>query len=160
MEEDIDHEYTDEIVCPYCGYEFTDSQEESTGEEILGLIDCPECNEKFYAFRNISISYSTEKSIKGKCKLCGKEDTVIEDYHSTMGSYEGLCLNCGEKEREKMRDNYFKALEEDRLNLSYLQENNLNNLSKILPINNSDNSEMEVKLEELGKQIKEIRGDE
>ena len=39
-EEEIDHEYTDEIVCPYCGYEFSDSFEISSEEEDLGLIEC------------------------------------------------------------------------------------------------------------------------
>jgi DNA-directed RNA polymerase subunit RPC12/RpoP len=61
MTQDIDHSYTDEIVCPYCGYEFGDSWEFfNTGNEDP-QIDCEECNKTFVASRNETITYSTYK---------------------------------------------------------------------------------------------------
>ena len=63
--EKIEHEYTDEIVCPYCGNEFSDSWELGDGEDI-GELECDECNKKFTAYRNLSKpTYSTEKLSKG-----------------------------------------------------------------------------------------------
>jgi hypothetical protein len=59
MNKEIDHDYTDEIVCPYCGYEFSDSWEigADSGEE-----ECYECGEKFEFYRHIEVSYCTAKS--------------------------------------------------------------------------------------------------
>lgn len=61
----IDTDGTDEITCPYCGYEFTESYEfpgEAGGSEgNIGPIDCDDCGRRFNAYRNVSISYSTEK---------------------------------------------------------------------------------------------------
>ncbi len=57
--EEIDHVYTDEVTCPYCGYEFMDSWE-FEGEDI-GELHCDGCEKEFIAHRNISISYSTSK---------------------------------------------------------------------------------------------------
>lgn len=79
MIKNIDHEYTTEIVCPYCGCDFSDSYEHEPGNEDIGLIDCTSCDESFYATRNITIDYCTEKATKGTCSICGKEDVVIED---------------------------------------------------------------------------------
>jgi hypothetical protein len=52
----IDHEYTNEIVCPYCGAEFLDSWE-------LGAYDILECDcgKKFISTRNTEVTYTTEK---------------------------------------------------------------------------------------------------
>lgn len=53
---DIDHKHTDEIVCPWCGQEESDSWEYDEN----GTIDC-ECGNKFYYERIIDVTYSTEK---------------------------------------------------------------------------------------------------
>jgi transcription elongation factor Elf1 len=55
------HEYTKEIVCPYCGYEFSDSYEILSKEEDLGVIECEHCEKEFLASRFINIEYSTKK---------------------------------------------------------------------------------------------------
>lgn len=55
------HEWSDEITCPHCEYEFDNSWEQEPEEEDIGELDCPECEKKFLANRNIIISYSTEK---------------------------------------------------------------------------------------------------
>jgi protein-arginine kinase activator protein McsA len=60
MSEDIDHEYTKEIVCPHCGYEYGDSWEYGDGEDI-GELECDNCYKPFYAERIITIDYSTQK---------------------------------------------------------------------------------------------------
>lgn len=104
-----DNEYTNEIVCPFCGYEFCDSWEYgSDSNEDLGLIECPECEKEFYAIRHISISYSTEKAKYGTCKKCNAENVVLTDYHSSIGAYEGLCTKCGDEEKQKI---YKKLIE-------------------------------------------------
>lgn len=106
----IDHEYTNEIVCPYCGNEFSDSWEISPSDEELGLQQCDECEKEFYATRNITVDYVTEKANYGTCKHCGKENVVVENYHSSCGSYEGLCVSCGAKEKKKLQDEYINSL--------------------------------------------------
>lgn len=55
MSEKIDHNYTDEVVCPYCGYEFGDSWE--LGEE--GGLECDKCGKEFEFYRNIEVTYCT-----------------------------------------------------------------------------------------------------
>ena len=59
MEKEIDHNYTDEIVCPYCGYEFGDSCDFDCSEE---KIPCNECEETFIAYREVEVHYSTWKT--------------------------------------------------------------------------------------------------
>lgn len=54
---EIDHEFTEEVVCPYCGYEFSDSWEFSDNAEI----ECDECGETFISERNSEVTYSTQK---------------------------------------------------------------------------------------------------
>lgn len=56
-ENEINHEYTDEIVCPHCGYEFGDSWEFPES----GDYKCPDCDNKFKFQREIEVTYSTEK---------------------------------------------------------------------------------------------------
>ena len=55
-DKEIDHEYTDEIVCPHCGYQYRDSWENSEG-----TCDCEECHKSFSVERDVSVTYSTRK---------------------------------------------------------------------------------------------------
>lgn len=55
-EKGFEHEYTQEIVCPHCGYEQSDSWESGEGEH-----DCPECGEIFEVERIVTCEYSTSK---------------------------------------------------------------------------------------------------
>ena len=60
---DEDTDCTDEVVCPYCGYEHSDSWEYSMkhdGDETE--IECNDCNKKFIANLNVEYSYSTSKT--------------------------------------------------------------------------------------------------
>jgi len=54
----IDHEYTDEIVCPYCGCEVSDSWEYGCDDDV---IDCSECGKKFRYYRDTHVTYNTRK---------------------------------------------------------------------------------------------------
>ncbi|WP_251861951.1 hypothetical protein [Clostridium sp. Marseille-Q2269] len=102
----IEHEYTREITCPFCGYEYVDSWDYENNEEDLGLMECPECEKLFYASREIEVTYSTEKANYGTCKKCKAEHVVIEDYCSSIGEYKGLCVKCGEKEEARLYTEY------------------------------------------------------
>lgn len=106
----IDHEYTSNMVCPYCGYEDIDSWEVYPSEEYLGLIDCKSCDKPFYAHRSITIDYRTEKANYGTCKCCGEEDVPLESLRSSIGSYEDLCLSCGYKEKHRLEIAYIEGL--------------------------------------------------
>lgn len=54
----IDHESTGEIVCPYCGNEYSDSYE--YGDH--GSTDCEECGKWFSFSRHVSVDYTTEET--------------------------------------------------------------------------------------------------
>ena len=60
---DIDHKYTENIVCPYCGYEDTDSFEwERDAIEVNNVaVECDECGKKFKCSRQFEITYTTRK---------------------------------------------------------------------------------------------------
>lgn len=62
-EQEFDTEYTQDVTCPWCGKEATDSWEMDDGE-----YDCRWCDKPFYVNRNVSVDYSTEKVIKEESK--------------------------------------------------------------------------------------------
>ncbi|MDD4804305.1 MAG: hypothetical protein PHN69_03950 [Candidatus Pacebacteria bacterium] len=112
----IEHEHTDEIVCPYCGDKWADSYDCDPREGDLGLQDCYECGKQFYATRHIEVTYSSSPAEIGVCKHCG-ETGVIEDHCSSIGEYNDLCVQCGEKEKRRLIKEYFDRLErEDKYN--------------------------------------------
>jgi transcription elongation factor Elf1 len=52
---------TREITCPYCGYVFGDSWEVNQGEmEWEEDIDCGRCGKTFLAFKQVTVTYSTQ----------------------------------------------------------------------------------------------------
>lgn len=53
---EIEHDLTDEIVCPYCGHEF-----ECSYEYNEGLIECEECGKNFSFYKTISVYYTSNK---------------------------------------------------------------------------------------------------
>ena len=55
-----DHEYTDNIVCPYCGAIDEDSWEY---EDDSGEMECGDCGKEFFWSRTIvNVQYSTKKT--------------------------------------------------------------------------------------------------
>lgn len=57
MRKEIECDRTNEIVCPYCGYEFSDSWEHNDYDSA----ECGECGEEFILYVETSVTYSTEK---------------------------------------------------------------------------------------------------
>jgi hypothetical protein len=70
---DIDHEHTQEIVCPGCCHIQSDSWEWGNGEGDFDG-ECGECEMTFRWSRHVSITYSTSKiepeQPKPEIKLC------------------------------------------------------------------------------------------
>ena len=56
-----DTQYTSEIICPYCGYEFSDSWELAADD---GELDCLDCENEFFYERIVTIDYCTSKTSK------------------------------------------------------------------------------------------------
>lgn len=65
MEERAERNCEDEVTCPYCGHEESESWEWGNGEEGGDIEECPECGKKYHWYRNISVNYNTE----GDCEL-------------------------------------------------------------------------------------------
>lgn len=59
---EIDCSYTDEVVCPYCGYEFSNSYEffrdDRMGDWVEG-IECEKCEKEFNVGADYSVTYSS-----------------------------------------------------------------------------------------------------
>lgn len=57
-----EHEYTDEPICPHCGYEHRDAWEWNLGPglECDGEVDCDSCGKPMLVSRHCSITYSTK----------------------------------------------------------------------------------------------------
>lgn len=55
---EIEHSYTDELVCPYCGYEYSNSWELDDDDELV----CPECLKIFIYYREITYHYVSAKT--------------------------------------------------------------------------------------------------
>jgi hypothetical protein len=60
----INTDYTDEIVCPYCGYVNGDSWEHY---EDSGQIMCGECEKMFFYQRYVSATYSSRPLKDASC---------------------------------------------------------------------------------------------
>jgi protein-arginine kinase activator protein McsA len=92
MKKNIEHEYTREIVCPYCGYESSDSWDFSENE---GLLECGECYKNFYFRRIVTVEYSTEKSkcANGESPHMWKSRAIeVDGKMFLVGSYH--CRSC------------------------------------------------------------------
>ena len=92
---EIDHEFADEVVCPYCGYQFRDSWEFAEYEDD---IPCYECEKHFSIESHISRSFSTRK-------LCTENQAqhVWKDSRTRPGEYRhcGVCGKCEAVTSEK-----------------------------------------------------------
>lgn len=52
---------TENIICPYCGYEDLQSYEYGLEDDDNVIIYCLECDEEFEVYCNIEVRYSTKK---------------------------------------------------------------------------------------------------
>lgn len=125
---EIDHEYTNEIVCPWCGCEFSDSWELGNGGECTELEECPDCEKEFYASRIITVEYSTQKATYGTCSKCGAEDVVVESQKSSFNSYCDFCSDCIKESEKQAREEYLKKI------IEHKSERTKNVLNKCLGI--------------------------
>lgn len=55
---EIETDFTDEIICPFCGYIFSDSWEYNHTDDMA---DCPECGKRFELEIDESVTYTTQK---------------------------------------------------------------------------------------------------
>lgn len=63
---EFDTDYTDDIICPYCGHKDRDSWEvDFGGMEGDTDVNCGACGEEFHASRSVSVSYSSWKKEEG-----------------------------------------------------------------------------------------------
>lgn len=62
MKKEIDCFCTKEIVCPHCGYEFSDSYEVfRDGDEWVEGLECEECGKEFNVGVEYTVDYSSYK---------------------------------------------------------------------------------------------------
>lgn len=66
MSDEINHDCTDEPVCPHCGKEQRDAWEWDDDE--CGETECGSCGREFSYTRHISINWTTRKEID--CPVC------------------------------------------------------------------------------------------
>lgn len=64
-EEDDDQQFdtfrTDNITCPWCGYEEKDSFE---FDNDAGTVECPSCDKEFFYERITEVCYDTKRPVK------------------------------------------------------------------------------------------------
>jgi DNA-directed RNA polymerase subunit RPC12/RpoP len=61
---DFDTDYTNDVICPYCGHHHTDDLHEFFSDrdwEDISIIECHSCEKEFHAERDITVHYSTSK---------------------------------------------------------------------------------------------------
>jgi len=80
-----------EIICPYCGHEFSDSYECAHRECFEE--ECPECEKKFHVNVITEVFFTSTPD----CKRNGQEHKFTEesqrDFHNRI-SYHRKCLVC------------------------------------------------------------------
>lgn len=95
----IEHEYTKNIVCPFCGYADKDSWEFN---HDYGEKRCPVCDRDFIVSRNVSVDYSTIKIPKLKTCSCGCEDIDRLEVYVKNCVYHGCqCSKCHKESEPK-----------------------------------------------------------
>ncbi len=59
---EINHEMTDETICPYCWYENMDSKELLWNWNTLDWKEeCPNCDKEYKWYADISVDFTTKK---------------------------------------------------------------------------------------------------
>ncbi|HAU1312532.1 TPA: hypothetical protein F8R99_14195 [Legionella pneumophila] len=59
--DELEHKFTDEVVCPWCSYEYEDSWEFHTNEGYTVETECIECQKPFQIYIDVSVNYSTNR---------------------------------------------------------------------------------------------------
>lgn len=99
MTKEFDHDYTDEIVCPYCGHEHGDSYEYFSRNDESTNIECDECGKHFRATMQMTTDYSTSLL---PC-LNNEGDHDWGRWRFLIGNNElRYCRACGKEEQRKV----------------------------------------------------------
>lgn len=61
MPEPIDHEYTGDIICPWCGRKQRDPEEFHDGEGDYENRECDSCEKQFSLSVHVTITYTTKR---------------------------------------------------------------------------------------------------
>jgi transposase len=77
MDKKLEYKYTDNVVCPYCGYVHEDSWE--YGQDG-GNMECSECGKTFDWECHIQVSYSTSRKKCAECKPVVREGHSVYIY--------------------------------------------------------------------------------
>lgn len=117
----MEHKYENQIKCPYCDWEDSDSWE--FGEDD-GTATCGSCEKEFNVTREVEVTYSTSRIECGEGKhnyqleshFVGKrkfEKGIWSDLPETEWTYNRIemCAECGDKEYITItKDEYYGAL--------------------------------------------------
>lgn len=88
---EIDHEYTDNLICPYCGYEDQDSWELSESSDNY---TCGDCSKNFTYNSSVSRTFTSQKA---DC-LNGAEHNW-RDWHNVLPELkQRSCRTCNKRE--------------------------------------------------------------
>lgn len=87
----------DEIKCPYCGREETDSWERNMSDGDVEYIECGNCYDTFRTTCEIQVSYHSESLERGECVSCGDEKRIKPPSYGLLGLFEGYCVECYDK---------------------------------------------------------------
>lgn len=99
----INTQYTDDVVCPYCGYESSDSWEYLKDRRSYKVITCADCEKQFSLTITYIATYSTERNceLNGEEHLLDVEPDIFNDdyfyYHCKKCDYHTV----KQKEREQ-----------------------------------------------------------
>ena len=85
---EIEHEGTNEIVCPWCGYEALDSWEMSDS----GDTTCAECKKGFMYAREVAVTYITAKTPCTQAHEYTRSGFYVRDQTFVRGAWEPLDL--------------------------------------------------------------------
>jgi hypothetical protein len=83
---DIDHTFTKEIVCPWCGYSFEDD-EYTYSDQDSHDIHCDECDQDFVVCANIETTYSTTRKecAEGECDYSLENTEMVRNPYIYKG---------------------------------------------------------------------------
>lgn len=60
-DKEIDHEFTESIVCPHCGHSHSESWEYFRDDQYAQTINCIECDKPFSCEMEVDVTYITAK---------------------------------------------------------------------------------------------------
>lgn len=71
---EIEHENTQNIVCPYCGYEDPDSWEFKGEIDVYEEYECENCENTFEVMMEFQVAYTSRKIKNDKRRITVKKE--------------------------------------------------------------------------------------